>query len=182
MSLSLQPKFVGLPLFGGVDSETDCHIEASMFQMVFLNVECVCAFERVGAATKDGVTCACLQDMQVHRSIGDGDKETDALHCAVQEANSTSVLRLSQAGYDAQHLQVTLIKKDNQQERVTEPNTVARQLALAKANDHGGHFHVTHGAHMTCNDLFNAAEFSARKEERGEEEKKKKIRSSASRC
>jgi hypothetical protein len=26
VSLSLQPKFVGLPLFGGVDTDTDCHI------------------------------------------------------------------------------------------------------------------------------------------------------------
>jgi hypothetical protein len=45
----------------------------------------------------------CLQDMQVRQSIGDGDKETDTMHIAVQEANSTTVLRLNQAGYDAQH-------------------------------------------------------------------------------
>ena len=58
---------------------------------------------------------------------------------------------------------------------MTEPKTVARQLALAKANGHGGCFHVTHGAHMTCNDLFIAAEVVARKDERAEEEKKKKL-------
>ena len=37
-----------------------------------------------------------------------------------------------------------------------EPNTVARQLVLAKAKGHGGRFHVTNGAHMTCDDLFIA--------------------------
>ncbi len=84
-------------------------------------------------------------------------------------------LHLNQAGYDAQHLQTTLIKKDNQQERVTEPNTVARQLALVKAKGHGGHFHVTHRAHMTCDDLFIAAELAAHKDKTAEEEKNKKL-------
>ena len=63
--------------------------------MAFLNANCVCAFKRVGAATKDGVTCACLQDMQVRQSIGGGDKKTDAMHIAVQEANSTPVSSVS---------------------------------------------------------------------------------------
>ena len=97
------------------------------------------------------------------------------MHIAVQEANSTTVLRLIQAGYDAQHLQATLIKTDNQQERVTEPNTVARQLALAKAKGHGGCFHVTHGAHMTCNDLFIAAELAAHKDKRAEEGRRRSL-------
>ena len=84
-------------------------------------------------------------------------------------------LRLNQAGYDAQHLQATLIKKDNQQERVTEPNTVARQLALVKAKGHGGCFHVTHGARMTCNDLFIAAELAAHKDKRAEEGRRRSL-------
>ena len=73
MSLSLQPKFVGLPLFGGIDTETSCNIEVSVFEKAFSNSKCVLALERIGAATKDGVTHACLQDRQVMRSIGDGD-------------------------------------------------------------------------------------------------------------
>ena len=116
VSLSLQPKFVGLPLFGGVDNETDCNIEVSAFKMTFLSAKCVRTFERVGAATKDGVICACLQDMQVRRSIGDGDEETDTMHHAVQEVNSTAVLHLNQAWYDAQHLQAMLIKKKTRRE------------------------------------------------------------------
>jgi len=74
-----------------------------------------------------------------------------------------------------------LIKKVRE-ERVMEPNTVAHQLALAKAKGHGGHFHVTNEAHMTCNDLFIAVEMSAHPVERAEDEKKKKTCSSVSRC
>ena len=108
------------------------------------------------------------------RSIGDGDDESDMLQHAVQTANNTAVYHLIQAGYDAQYLTATLIKKVRE-ERVTEPNTVARQLALAKAKGHGGRFHVTNGAHMTCDDLFIAVEMSARRDERAEDEKKKKL-------
>jgi hypothetical protein len=51
ISLSLQPKLVGLPLFGGVDTETGCNIEVSAFEQAFLKKKCVRAFEWVGAAT-----------------------------------------------------------------------------------------------------------------------------------
>ena len=152
--LSLQPKFVGLPLFRGIDTETSCNIEVSAFlKQAFLKSTCVLAFKRVGAATNDGVTRACLQYMQVIQSIGDGDDEINMLQHAVQTANKTAVYHLIQAGFDAQYLMAMVIKKVRE-ERVTEPNTVARKLALAKAKGHGGRFHVT--AHMTCNDLFIA--------------------------
>ncbi len=72
----------------------------------------------------------------------------DMLQHAVQTANNTAVYHLIQAGYDAQYLTAMLIKKVRE-ERVTEPNTVACQLVLAKAKGHGGRFHVTNGAHMT---------------------------------
>ncbi len=58
---------------------------------------------------------------------------------------------------------------------MTEPNTVAHQLTLVKAKGHGGCFHVTNGAHMTCDDLFIAVEMSAPRDERAEDEKKKKL-------
>ena len=58
---------------------------------------------------------------------------------------------------------------------MTEPNTVACQLALEKVKGHGGCFHVTNGAHMTCNDLFIALEVYARRNERADDEKKKKF-------
>ncbi len=62
MSLSLQPKLVGLPLFGGIDTDSECHVEVSAFEQELSKQKCVALFERIGAATKDGVTCACLQD------------------------------------------------------------------------------------------------------------------------
>ncbi len=107
-------------------------------------------------------------------AIGDGDDEADMLHQAVQPANNNAVHQLIQAGYDAEHLRATIVKKE-QMERVTEPTTVARQVALANAKGHGGCFHVTHGAHMTCDDLFIAAEMSAHWEERADDGKKKKL-------
>ncbi len=91
-----------------------------------------------------------------------------------KQQNNATVYHLIQAGYDAQYLTATLIKKVRE-ERMTEPNTVARQFALAKAKGHGGHFQVTNGAHMTCDDLFIAVEMSALCNERTKDEKKKKL-------
>ena len=112
--------------------------------------------------------------MQVMRSIGDGDGESDMLQHAVQTANNTAVYHLIQAGYDAQYLTATMIKKVRE-ERMTEPNTVACQLALAKAKGHGGCFNMTNGAHMTCDDLFIAVDMSTCCDKRAEDEKKKKL-------
>ncbi len=41
VSLSVQPKFVGLPLFGGVDTKTSCNIEVSAFEQAFSKLKCV---------------------------------------------------------------------------------------------------------------------------------------------
>jgi hypothetical protein len=118
VSLSLQPKLTGLPLFGGVDTETGCNFAVSAFDQALAKKECVWAFKMVGAATRDNITCACLKVMQVMQSIGDGDEETVLLHHAVQTANNNEVHCLNQAGYDAQHLQAILLVKE-QEERVT---------------------------------------------------------------
>jgi hypothetical protein len=174
VSLSLQPKLVGLPLFGGFDADSECHVDVSAFEQAFSRQKCVASFERIGAATKDCVTRACLQDKQVMTAIGDGPEETDMLHLAVQTANNNAVHQLIQAGYDAEHLRATIVVKEHK-ERVTEPNTVARQVAPVNAKGHGGRFHVTGGAHMTCDDLFIAAEMSARREQMEGYEKKKKL-------
>ncbi len=111
VSLSLQPMFVGLPLFGGTGTKTSCNIEVSAFKQSMS--KCVQAFEGVGAAIKDGVNRACLQDMQDirMRSIGDGDNEADMLQHVVETANNTAVHYLIQAGRDVQYLTATLIKK-----------------------------------------------------------------------
>ena len=55
-SVSLQPKLVGLPVFGGYDEQSEFNIEVSAFQRGFNRDMCVSAWEKVGAATKDGIT------------------------------------------------------------------------------------------------------------------------------
>ncbi len=108
VSLSLQPKLVGLPLFRGVDTDSECHVEVSAFEQGFSKQKCVALFERIGAATKDGVTCACLQNKQVMIAIRDGNEETDMLHHAVQTANNNAVHQL----IHAKHLWATIFKKE----------------------------------------------------------------------
>ncbi len=55
-SVSLQPKLVRLPVFGGLDSKSEFNIEVAAFQQGFNRDMCVSAWEKVGAATKDGIT------------------------------------------------------------------------------------------------------------------------------
>jgi hypothetical protein len=64
-SVSLQPKLVGLPVFGGYDEQSEFNIEVSAFQQGFNRDMCVSAWEKVGAATKDGITRRCLEDKKV---------------------------------------------------------------------------------------------------------------------
>ena len=54
VSLSLGPKFVGLPLFGGIDPDTGCHIEVGAFKEGFKPKRCLGAWSRIGAATRNG--------------------------------------------------------------------------------------------------------------------------------
>jgi hypothetical protein len=68
-----------------------------------------------------------------------------------------------------------MLTAEEQEERVIEPNTFECQLALIKTKSHGGCFHVTHEAHMTCDDLFIAVELLVLCKERAQEEKKSKL-------
>jgi hypothetical protein len=47
ISLSLQPKLVGLPLFGGVDSETGLPVTRSAFEFGFSKMKCLRAWENL---------------------------------------------------------------------------------------------------------------------------------------
>jgi len=94
---------------------------------------CVSAWEKVGAATKDGITQWCLKDKnkKVKRSVGDGDEEADKLHPLIQTANDLAVHALVQAGYDGELLRAKIREdKHNEAEKsITEPNTAARVAA-----------------------------------------------------
>ena len=96
---------------------------------------------------------------------------------AIQAANDRAIHALKQAGYAAEYLQATLQQGDEESDRpITQPNTLARQQALANARGHGGRFHVTGGMHVTSDDVFISMEMSVRNEERGKVEKDRKIR------
>ena len=56
VSLSLQPKLVGLPMFGGIDHDTGFNVEVSAFEQGFSREKCVWSWRKVGAATEEGVT------------------------------------------------------------------------------------------------------------------------------
>ncbi len=163
-SVSLQPKLVGLPVFGGYDAQSEFNIEVSAFQQGFNRDMCVSAWEKVGAATKDGITRRCLEDKKVKRLVADGDKEADELHPLIQIANDLAIHALMQAGYNGELLRAT-IKEDKQTEAekiITEPNTAARVAALVNAKMHGARFHATHGTHSTSEDIMKSVELSKR--------------------
>ena len=69
---------------------------------------CVSVWEKVGAATKDGIIQRCLKDKEVKRLIGDGDEEADELHPLIQTANDLAVHALVQAGYDGELLRAKI--------------------------------------------------------------------------
>ena len=57
---------------------------------------------------------------------------------------------------------------------ITQPNTLARQQALANARVYGGCFHVTGGMHIASDDLFISMEMNVWNEERAKVEKDRK--------
>jgi hypothetical protein len=75
-SLSLQPKFVGLPLFGGVDRDTECEVQVGAFNKGFNREWCLAAWSKISTATKEGkITRNCLSGKQVLKFLGDGDED-----------------------------------------------------------------------------------------------------------
>jgi hypothetical protein len=114
--------------------------------------------------------------MQVMQSVDDGvDNETTFLYYLIQTAKNNAVYALNQAGYDTQFLQATLIKKAEEEVRIKEADTVEHQLTLTNANGHGGHFHVTHGCHMTHDDFFILLELLALCKQRATLSRNKKL-------
>jgi len=178
-SLSLQQKFVGLPLFGGVDCDTQFNVEVGAFQKAFGQSKCLAAYKKVGTATPEGITRACLNNPQVLRNISnDGDDDITKLQWSIKAANDRAVYALKQAGYDADYLKATLQRGRAAETNwpITQPNTLAGQQVLANACGHGGHFHVTGGMHVTSDDLSISMKMDVRNEERAKVEKDRKKR------
>ena len=171
-SLSLQPKFMGLPLFGGVNRETELQVDLRAFQKGFARSKCLTAWKKVGTATLQGITRACLHNPQVLKSLGDNE-DTDQLHWSVQAVDDLAIHALTQAGHDAHWLKATLEKKEEERP-ITQPNTVERQQALVAVHTHGGRFHVTGGMHFTSDNFFISHEIGINKEACKNAEKDKK--------
>jgi len=152
-SLSHQQEFVGLSLFGGVDHDTQFNVEVGAFQKAFVQSKCLAAYKEVGTAMPEGITRACLNNPHVLRNISnDGDDDITKLQWSIQAANNRAIYALKQAGYDADYLKATLQQgraAEETDQPITQPNTLARQQALANARGHGGRFHVTDGMHVT---------------------------------
>ncbi len=167
-------------MFGGIDHDTGFNVEVSAFEQGFSREKCVWSWRKVGAAMEEGVTRACLSNKMVMRVIGDGSDDNETLlRYSIQVTNDNAIYALTQAGYDAQFLQGTLINKtsadDDDKDWITEPHTVERVRALAEANGHGGRFHVTHGCHVTHDDFCVLNELRDWQAERVVMTKKKKI-------
>ena len=141
-----------------------CNVEVGAFQKAFSHSKCLAVYAKVGAATREGVTRACLNNPQVLRSSSDTSNDIAKLCWSVQNANELAVHALTQAGYDGQLLKATFKKKLKEEDhQITLPNTQARWEALAQARGHGGWFHATGGMHVTPDDLFISMEMAQRK-------------------
>ena len=112
------------------------------FQKAFGRSKCLAAYKKVGAATPEGITRACLNNPQVLQNISnDGDDDITKLQWSIQAANDRAIYALKQAGYDADHLKATLQQGRAAEETdrpITQPNTLARQQVLANARGHSG--------------------------------------------
>ena len=108
----------------------------------------------------------------------DGDEDdTIKLQWSIQAANNRAIYALKQAGYDADYLKATLPQgraAEETDQPITQPNTLARQQALANARVYGGCFHVTGGMHIASDDLFISMEMNVWNEERAKVEKDRK--------
>ena len=127
-SLPLQPKLVGLPVFGGEDR---CMIPVRTFQAGFLRERCVDAWAKIGAATSTGeIMRACLSDKQVMQEVGDidSDDDKDCLCWKVKTANTHAVDALVRTGYDGELLRATLKQKREEERPITQPRPKQRQI------------------------------------------------------
>jgi hypothetical protein len=129
VSLAFQPKLVGLPRFGEVNSKTGVRVTRSAFKAGFSKEKCLCTWEKVGAATANGVMHACLLDQQVLMQVGNND-DIDAVYPILQKANDNAIHALSWAGYDTEFLQALYKPKAKEDVAIMVPNTCEQQLAL----------------------------------------------------
>jgi hypothetical protein len=90
----------GLLVFGGIDPDTGLELPLA-FELGFSRQCCLDLWAKIGAMP---LTCKCLDDPQVRRSI-DLDKNYMLLVNLIQEANEYAIYSQMEAGYDGSKLQ-----------------------------------------------------------------------------
>ena len=111
------------------------------------------------------LTRMCRGDKPVHKSIGDGDEEYEQLITLIQEGNNLATDSLVAWGYDAMDLKDVIVPIEKQK-LVTEEHTVERRMQLMNASTAGKKITVMGGNHLTSDDIFIAAELTAREKEK----------------
>ena len=109
-----------------MDHESKCNVKLGAFQKAFKPSKSIVVYEEVDATTREGVThaCLCLDNPQV---LGSSDNSDDVaeLHWSIQNANELVIHALTQAGNDSQWIRATLMKRDETEWQITQPNTRA---------------------------------------------------------
>ncbi len=158
-SMSLQPCLVAIPVFSGVDPETNQKVGECAVTAGFNKEACLKAWEKVGVAFKNTVTKACLDEPKVHKTLGDGDDEEK--YNAIQSANDLAVWALKDGGFNANSMIGTL-QRSKAPDPLTWPQSMERVRMLANATKHGDKHLITCGAHLMNNDMFLAAAMNER--------------------
>ncbi len=156
---SLPPYIVPIFVFGGIDPDTGYELKTSAFEVGFGPDICRRVWIKCGAAP---ITRTPLENhSQVRRELGDADDEFNLMMRHIQSTNDLSVHFLNENGFDGSAFKVQ-IKEKKEPQRITVPHGQERIDAIAKASTHGGLFHATGGAHLTCDDIFMASEKKVR--------------------
>jgi hypothetical protein len=110
-SVSLQPWIVGLIVFGRTDPITGFKLTGNAFKAGFSKKACLNALAKVGAAP---LTCQCLSDPNVSKSLGDGDEDFDQYLHLIQVVNDLSRHTLTEGGFNGDLIKAMIIARDNQ--------------------------------------------------------------------
>ncbi len=109
-SVSLQPWLVGLIVFGGTNLATGFELKDDAFSAGFSKAACLRAWAKAGAAP---LTCHCLKDPKVSKSLVDSNADFDEYLLLIQVANSLATHALMEGGYNGVLLKVKIVSQEN---------------------------------------------------------------------
>jgi hypothetical protein len=109
MSVSLYPWLVGLIVFGGTDPATGFKLTDCAFTAGFSKKACLNAWAKVGEAP---LTCQCLSDPKVSKSLGNGEDDFDEYLHSIQVANDLAMHALTEGGFNGNLLKAMIIEQE----------------------------------------------------------------------